>query len=148
LRETKASEDLRDKPHLPVCYAAYYGRAVERARELGWCLGLHGSLRRDCDIVAVPWIEGASDARALLTMIAEEFGGFLDERVAEKPFGRRAWTVHMGGPWVDISVIDPRMERRAKPGESSVEVTHSPFGKRRAQLMRSLEALRRSQEDL
>lgn len=104
----KASPELRDIPHLPVFYASIYGRLVERAREVGWCLALHGSLRRDCDLIAVPWTTEAISQRKLLDLIAEEAGGYVIDKLGSKPFGRRAWTIVLGGPWIDVSVMDPR----------------------------------------
>ncbi len=44
----------------PMLYAHYLGILQEKAKELGYNLLLHGSLNRDCDLVAVPWINEPS----------------------------------------------------------------------------------------
>lgn len=41
----------------PMLYAYYLGAMQERARMMGYNLVLHGSLQRDCDLIAIPWID-------------------------------------------------------------------------------------------
>lgn len=41
----------------PQVYAAIFPPLQELAREMGYNLLLHGSLNRDCDLVAVPWVD-------------------------------------------------------------------------------------------
>jgi hypothetical protein len=98
------------------------GPLRERARGLGYALGVHGSLAYDIDLIAVPWTRDAVDARALaeaLRVVAESIIGyaFLDPLEAEnehfhagmpgaKPHGRLVWAFHLGGgPYIDLSVM-------------------------------------------
>lgn len=106
----KAAEYLREQAHLPIFYAHQYARMLEPARALGWCLALHGSLRRDCDVLAVPWVEGACPAKDLVAALALAVEGFVSDGTPDtaKACGRRAWTIHFGGPWIDLSTVDPR----------------------------------------
>jgi hypothetical protein len=96
----------------------------ERARELGYALGVHGTLLRDIDLIACPWTEEAVSAVELaeqLRQVAEKVIGFawnMDREGAanpayfdqgtpgSKPHGRRCWTFHLGGgPYIDLSVM-------------------------------------------
>ena len=43
----------------PLCYSVLYARMASIAATLGYALTLHGSMIRDCDMVAVPWTEEA-----------------------------------------------------------------------------------------
>lgn len=46
----------------------------EVARGLGYAVGLHGSLARDYDLIAVPWVEDAADPDTLAEAIFEAAG--------------------------------------------------------------------------
>lgn len=96
-----------------------------RAETCGYAIGVHGSLRRDIDLIAVPWREGAVDAPGLiervLTVVKAIHGeSGLDAQLliqgpTEKPCGRLAWAIHLSpelgaGPYLDISVFLPRSE--------------------------------------
>lgn len=111
----------------PATYCALYGRFKEKAAELGYALAVHGSMQRDFDLLAVPWIEDAADAETLVEAIREICGGFIIDDGTEgarwdaeqgkfvaaeirnpeaKPHGRLAWNIHLGGqPMIDLSVM-------------------------------------------
>jgi hypothetical protein len=50
--------DVFDKPGArpAASYALLYPHLVELVRPLGYALALHGSMNRDFDMVAVPWL--------------------------------------------------------------------------------------------
>ena len=82
----------------------------EVARKLGYSIGLHGSMRRDCDLIAAPWAATAGSDEYLVEALCT----CLDARVIggpeDKPHGRRAWSLQIDG-WVktiDLSVM-PRV---------------------------------------
>lgn len=92
-----------------------------RARMMGYAIGVHGSLRRDIDLIACPWRDGAVPARELadaVQAIAQAVAGSAFQKEGEdtpyfkigcqgqKPHGRRGWTFHLGGgPYIDLSVM-------------------------------------------
>ena len=90
-------------------------RAV--AKELGWAIGVHGSLKRDIDLIGVPWIEKACSVTVLYLALREEFDGGSWE---QKPRGRVAFILLQKGAnvkenykdWepmqVDLSLVDGR----------------------------------------
>lgn len=104
----------------------------EIARQDGWALGVHGSMTRDLDVIAVPWTDQATDeaafVEAMRAAVARElqgqaFIGAGDDRRnpghETKPHGRRCWTIHgiseqlveseQGAhPYVDLAVMNFR----------------------------------------
>jgi hypothetical protein len=102
-------------------YAVTYAEIRVVAKDLGYALALHGSLRSDLDVIAVPWTEEAADEETLVKAICEAAGGFIltDRPVSDMPHGRRAWTIHLGGcsatvppdqraTYIDLSVMPKR----------------------------------------
>lgn len=97
----------------------------EKARELGYALGVHGTLKRDIDLIACPWTAEAVPAHdladALLGVAGNVHGiAFLsppEDKLYQragcpgyKPHGRLCWTIHLGGgPYIDLSVM-PRTD--------------------------------------
>lgn len=102
-------------------YAVTFAEIRLVAKQLGYALCLHGSLRKDLDVVAVPWVEDAADEATLVKAIVEASGGFLvcnreGQHGGVKPHRRRAWTIHFGGcsatvhpedraTYIDLSVM-------------------------------------------
>lgn len=80
------------------------------AREVGYSIGLHGSLKRDVDLIAAPWTEQAAGNADLVEHLCV---GLPAERVgwAEyKPHGRVAVTLQIDGYFkpIDLSIM-PRI---------------------------------------
>lgn len=100
---------------MPVMYANYYGILLEVARECGYALAVHGSLNRDLDLIAVPWIKDCKTPDELLHRICAVLGSAIrpDGRPSyneyeEKPHGRVAFAILTnGGGYIDISIIKP-----------------------------------------
>ena len=95
----------------------------DAARAHGYAIGLHGSARRDFDLMAMPWIESASNKDELAHAIAVAACGITREGPyvwEKKPNGRSAvsicicWTDHanpdfrdmIGVGHIDLSVIE------------------------------------------
>lgn len=107
-------------PARAAAYVALYPMLLQIAKDHGYALTVHGSLHRDFDLVAIPWIEEASDPYDLITAIKnatatvfthEDFDHIEPERnVTQKPHGRLAYSLHvtnsgMYGGYLDISVM-------------------------------------------
>lgn len=118
----KARPDARWRRQCGKKYRRLIGPLRARARELGYAIGVHGSLRRDIDLIAVPWKSGAVPARELAeallsvvrhvngygelswSMVGEEFT--LDGCPGVTPHGRLGWVINLGGgPYIDLSVM-------------------------------------------
>lgn len=108
-------------------YERLIGPLREKARELGYAIGVHGTLKRDIDLIACPWTAEAVDARALanaLRDVAAAINGKADfawrqgyetwwaeGTPGNKPHGRLGWLIFLGGgPYIDLSVM-PRLGR-------------------------------------
>lgn len=87
----------------------------EAARFHGYAVGVHGSLKRDIDLIAIAWTDQAVPAEDLVQYIRGAIGGVLGNCLqigehSEKPHGRIAYTlVHPGFVGeIDLSVVGPR----------------------------------------
>lgn len=102
----------------PVACLAFLPRVIAAAREKGYALAVHGTLTRDYDFIAVPWIEDACPAEQLIEAIRAACGGFIiNDPAAQvhdytrrspepKPHGRIGCAIHLGrGPYIDLSVM-------------------------------------------
>lgn len=94
-------------------------RAVARSK--GYSLAVHGSLKRDIDLIACPWTKEAVPAGELAEAIraeAERVHGIAFQTSFEssdyfqkgqpgyKDHGRLVWAFHLGGgPYIDLSVM-------------------------------------------
>lgn len=56
-------------PGLAPAYAALVPLFAAVARPLGYAIAVHGSMRRDLDLVAVPWTDDAAPAENLVEAI-------------------------------------------------------------------------------
>lgn len=110
----------------------------EIARKHGWAIGVHGSLVRDIDLIAVPWTETASGAWDLFEEIRDTIGAEHSSAQGDlrKPHGRQALMIIPKGavsykgrngmddwnpPAIDISFVDPRQaERNQRVSEAQV----------------------------
>lgn len=84
------------------------------ARQLGYAIGVHGSLAKDIDLIAAPWTEEAVEAIVLIKAIqhivkaftAGAWGQFSHDAMPQaKPHGRLAWSINFWGGFFDISVM-------------------------------------------
>lgn len=120
-------------PARAAAYVALYPMLLQIAKDHGYTLCVHGSLHRDFDLVAVPWIEEAADPLDLIkaikdatrTVVHREDGDhhFPDCHPTEKPHGRMAYSLHvtnrgMYGGYLDISVMPKRPQLAIAQPES------------------------------
>ncbi|HEY0658743.1 MAG TPA: hypothetical protein VGD05_09725 [Pyrinomonadaceae bacterium] len=120
------SKKLLDvSPARAAAYVALYPMLVQIAKRHGYALAIHGSVARDFDLIAVPWVEEASEPLALIKAIKkatrtvthhEEFDHLVkDCQPSQKPHGRIAYSLHvtnsgMYGGYLDISVMPKSRE--------------------------------------
>lgn len=111
---------LDPSPARAAAYVALYPMLQQVAKRHGYALTVHGSLHRDFDLVAIPWIEEASEPFTLIKALKkatatvfthEDFDHIEPEKhVTRKPHGRLAYSLHvtnsgMYGGYLDISVM-------------------------------------------
>jgi hypothetical protein len=109
--------------------AFYFSRLDEiklAAREVGYAIGVHGSARRDFDLIAMPWRENPGTKDELAKAVAHAACGITSETYQweQKPAGRyavsipicwTAWHDMISAGHIDLSVIEarPHLERQA-----------------------------------
>jgi hypothetical protein len=99
--------EVRNKEYVPAYYSTIYMTLAKTARELGYALTIHGSMVRDLDVVAIPWVKNAVSAQALVKAFVENHGLIIIKPSEKnKPHGRMAFALAMGGDYVlDLSVM-------------------------------------------
>ena len=112
---------MSDKEHdfgsLVCIYAQILPRIRLAAKDLGYAVAIHGTMTRDLDLLAVPWVKEAVEPIALVKAVADAVGGYIigdrtDERgyisehPTEQPHGRKSWNICWGGKvFIDLSVM-------------------------------------------
>ncbi len=102
--ELTRAADGWEEPALPPI-----DRIRELAREKGYGLGVHGSLERDLDLIAVPWVEDAARPGELASHIAAGLPGRIIVSFHDAPHGRVGFNIKPDG-WfkmIDLSVMHP-----------------------------------------
>ena len=116
---------MSDKEHNFRSMVSIYSQMLPKIREegkrLGYAIALHGSMQRDFDLIAVPWVEDAVSAEVLEEMIAKEVDGYVIgethdtgklDAPTQQPHGRKSWNICWGGmAFIDLSVT-PRQEKQ------------------------------------
>lgn len=77
------------------------------AKDCGYALGLHGSEKRDLDLIAVPWIEIVSTPDALAEAIQKAAcGSYGAWKVEKRPHGRLGYVLHIASDvYIDLSIM-------------------------------------------
>lgn len=126
-----SNKPIQAKPGL---YTLFYERLKQIAKQYGYNLVIHGSMARDLDLIAIPWIDEPQDE---LLMI-QDFHEYLTGKKYSKkenyhhsilPGGRSSYVIHLNlgdknGEWtrfeneqyyLDISVT-PAPKNKTKLG--------------------------------
>jgi hypothetical protein len=90
----------------------------EIARDNGYSLSIHGSVQRDFDLVAIPWIDEANTEDELVQSLAKYVASVMGisfhkkaeiDGPEEKPHGRHSYSIQVGnGAYLDISIMTRR----------------------------------------
>lgn len=96
------------KPHhaKPSLFAFYFEIIKEIGSKYGYNIVLHGSMNRDLDLIAIPWVENIGDKEVMVDEIAEVIGGTLlmqnrsvndtiGTRYGYKPHNRRVYIINI-----------------------------------------------------
>lgn len=104
----KRNITLRSRDELEAFYRRIIPKLQAEARECGYALAVHGSLRRDLDLIAVPWVKKYRSPNVLALRLMKLAGGMTYGRNwvykswTEKPNGRRSISLILCRPWVHI----------------------------------------------
>ena len=86
----------------PALYAQYYFQLKEIAGTFGYNLLLHGSLARDLDLVAIPWIDEPKDEFEMIKALSFHLRGIdsgndreRDYQYSVLPGGRGSYVINL-----------------------------------------------------
>lgn len=86
-------------------------RIRKLAKEVGYAVAVHGSLKRDVDLVAVPWIEEAIGNHDFVEYLCLHLPAVVTD-ITRKPHGRYGCILQgFGRKHFDVSVM-PRLKSR------------------------------------
>jgi hypothetical protein len=110
---TETPPPRNEKPSL---YALLLPELRDIARQHGYALALHGSLLRDLDLVAIPWVAEPSAPEVLVQAVRDVLGPYAhfaaDAPPSLMPHGRLAYSIRLTGEpadnYLDLSVM-PRL---------------------------------------
>lgn len=77
------------------------------AREVGYAVGVHGSLKRDFDLIAAPWTDQAVSTTDFVAHMVKGLSASIVGVNTAKPHGRTAVTLQLDG-WfkpIDLSIL-------------------------------------------
>lgn len=109
---SKKTEEI--KSNFAPIYAALYPELAKVFQKHGYALCIHGSMARDFDLIAVPWVENPSKTKDVIEEVTKQFAIKQVGEPFGKPFGRLAYT---------LSVVF---------GECSIDLSFFPFWKEEA----------------
>lgn len=90
-----------EDPHLPDFRLIW-----ATARQCGYSIGLHGSMKRDCDLIAAPWTNEAVCGADLVDHLCKALNARIVGEPEPKPLGRVAVTIQVDGyvKPIDLSI--------------------------------------------
>lgn len=91
--------DIQKKPdpnYGAVYAAAMYPEIAAIGRKHGYAVAVHGSLARDLDLIAIPWVDECGDPQDVIDEILRAYAVELIGDVGQKPHGRIAFTLSCG----------------------------------------------------
>ena len=80
----------------PSLYSWYFHELKEIAIEHGYNLVLHGSLNRDLDLIAIPWVDNPSPEEVMINALCGHIGAKLNkESKGVLPGGRHSYIIDL-----------------------------------------------------
>jgi len=105
-----------NKRKLKKLYTSLIPTIKKVGKKHGYAMAIHGSLTRDMDILAVPWVENVSSEHILVRAVTKSVKGLLVDTREIKPHNRVAYTILLtkysgtkGNPFIDLSIIQPSL---------------------------------------
>lgn len=91
----KTVEQLKPN-YAPAYAAAMYPGLAEIFHKHGYALAVHGSLARDFDLIAVPWVEEVSNSETVLKEVFSKYALHLVGEPKFKYHWREVYTLSCG----------------------------------------------------
>lgn len=93
-------------------YVKVFNELFNVAHNIGWHLVLHGSLKRDLDIFAIPFGDNAVTYDVLIKELFKACNMTAPNKIklVEKKYGRKAYTIPLCiDKYIDLSLFDNRI---------------------------------------
>lgn len=78
----------------PQLYAQYFLQLKEIAKEYGYNLVVHGSMARDLDLIAIPWVDEPSEQEVMIKALCDYLGGRILMKCID---GKHGIVSHLSG---------------------------------------------------
>ena len=100
--------------YAPVYTAAMYPDLCEIFHRHGYALAVHGSVARDLDLIAIPWVKSPSTATKVLIEVTKKYAVRLIGKPETRFHGRKIYTfsIGCGSCAIDLSFFKPNIERK------------------------------------
>ena len=92
---SKTADQIKPN-YSPIYAAALYPELCTIFQKHGWALAVHGSLARDLDLVAVPWVPRVSEPSAIVAALLKTFWIRQIGEFTLKEHGRVCQTLSIG----------------------------------------------------
>lgn len=89
-------EESYDRKSMRRTYQAFLPELRKVARSCGYALAVHGSMERDLDLVAVPWVDNPHAPAELAFQLAVSCKGLIVGQTFEGTPNRRLFHINMG----------------------------------------------------
>lgn len=129
MSETFSWVEIDSPDELEAFFLSVLPKIREAAKKCGYGIGVHGSLRRDLDLIATPWVSTYLSKDTLAEEIHKAACGLKNTTYTwlEKPNGRTCTTMPIcwvnfksettknGSGYIDLSVVGYRERSLANP---------------------------------
>lgn len=100
----------------PAIYAQLLPTIRQVAKDCGWGIGIHGSMLKDLDIIAIPWTDEALQGKEMVEKVCEAIGGKVGYRSGFAPGKRQGYSIILDfyahgdivEGYLDFSISDAR----------------------------------------
>jgi hypothetical protein len=80
----------------PSLYAYYFEALKDIAKEYGYNLVVHGSMARDLDLIAIPWVDDPKPEFAMIVALTDLLGGRILSGAGHRlPGGRKSFVINL-----------------------------------------------------
>lgn len=80
----------------PQLYAYYFEGMKTIARDMGYNLVVHGSMARDLDLIAIPWVDDPKPEFEMVEAMKEYLGGRILSGAGHRlPGGRTSYVINL-----------------------------------------------------
>lgn len=95
------------KANFAPIYCGMYPELAEIARSHGYALAIHGSLARDFDLIAIPWVENPSKSDVVVRSFEERFALRQTGEADVTYHGRKRYTmvISFGECFLDLQFM-------------------------------------------